>query len=226
LVFANRVADSRYVYHIVCLWSPYRQHNTMHVKPNFRSFVGVGNGALWAVNGTVQSFGAALRTSEVFALPSNVNSIVNNRVERPCGINGRDGKGGAAGTVECFVSRSWRIYLAQVIAKFSPCSSTVRTVDTAPHYLKRNEYKCDTNAVSVKTVQLSDNNKQIRTTQVKQISTFQLQCTPLQTMCNMHSRNQICIYRVNQLAHYVTPKYRRIILSHNQHHNKYTHKTH
>jgi hypothetical protein len=26
------------------------------------SFVGVGNGALWAVNGTLQSFGAGLRT--------------------------------------------------------------------------------------------------------------------------------------------------------------------
>jgi len=48
----------------------------------------------------------------------------------------------------------------KVIAKFSPCSSTVRTVDTAPHYLKRTEYKCDSSALSVKTVQLSDNNKQ------------------------------------------------------------------
>jgi hypothetical protein len=73
-------------------------------------------------------FGAALRTLEVFAMPSNVNSTVNNRVERPCSINGRDGKDGAAGTVEVFVSRSWRINLAQVIAKFSPCSSTVWTL--------------------------------------------------------------------------------------------------
>jgi len=56
----------------------------MNVKPNFPSFVGVGNGALWAVNGTVQSFGVALKTLEVCALPSNVNSNVNKRAERPC----------------------------------------------------------------------------------------------------------------------------------------------
>ena len=35
------------------------------------------------------------------------------------------------------------------------------------------------------------------------------------------------VYRVNQVAHYITLKYRRIILSHNQqHHNQYTHKMH
>ena len=114
-------------------------------------------------------FRSSVKDLEVFALPSNVNSTVNNRVERPCGINGRDGKDGAGGTVEVFVSRSRRIFLAQVIAKFSACNSTVRTVDTAQHYLKRTEYKCDTNAISVKTVQHSDNNKQNRTTQVKQV---------------------------------------------------------
>lgn len=64
----------------------------------------------------MQSFGAALRTFEVFALPSNVNSTVNKRVEQPCGIHDRGGKGGAAGTAEFFVSRLRRIYLAQVLA--------------------------------------------------------------------------------------------------------------
>jgi len=41
LVSENRAADSRYFYHIVCLWSPYRQHNKMNVNPKFHSFVGV-----------------------------------------------------------------------------------------------------------------------------------------------------------------------------------------
>jgi hypothetical protein len=51
------------------------------------------------------------------ALPSNVISAVSKRVERPCGIYGGGVKSGAAGIVEIyFVSRSWRIYLALVIA--------------------------------------------------------------------------------------------------------------
>jgi len=65
-------------------------------------------------------FRSSAEDLEVFALSSNVNSTVNNRVERPCGINGRDGKGRAAGTVEFFVSRSWRICLAQSHSEVQP----------------------------------------------------------------------------------------------------------
>jgi hypothetical protein len=68
LVFPNRAADSRYVYHIVSLVAVQAKQHPARGTQLPQSFVGVGNGALWAVNGTVQSFGAVLKTLKVFAL--------------------------------------------------------------------------------------------------------------------------------------------------------------